>query len=142
MEFEILLDLVDSMLTKSTVQATIKSASINTGIAGRDEHLRSADFFECAKYPEITFVSSEIRKSNDGFIARGDFTMHGVTKRVELPFAVTGVSGSNTIGFSSTYRIKRSDYSLGTSWKHTADDNFLGDEVDITIFFWTRRVKS
>lgn len=142
MEFEILLDLVDSTLTKSTISATIKTASINTGIAGRDEHLRTADFFEVEKYPEITFVTTEIKKTKTGFLAIGDFTMHGVTKKMEIPFVVTGVSGANTIGFSGTYNIKRSDYGVGTNWKHTADDKFLGDDVDITLFFWTRKVKS
>ena len=100
MEFEILIDLIDSTLTKSKVQATIKTTSVLTGIAGRDEHLRSVDFFDAAKYPEITFVSNGIRKTNDGFIAAGAFSFHGVTREIELPFRVTGVSGMNTIGFS------------------------------------------
>ena len=142
MEFEILIDLIDSTLTKSKVQATIKTTSVLTGIAGRDEHLRSVDFFDAAKYPEITFVSNGIRKTNDGFIAAGAFSFHGVTREIELPFRVTGVSGMNTIGFSCRYTLRRSDYGLGTTWKHTTDDKFLSEEVDILIDFWTKKVKT
>ena len=142
MEFEILIDLIDSTLTKSKVQATIKTTSVLTGIAGRDEHLRSVDFFDAAKYPEITFVSNGIRKTNDGFIAAGAFSFHGVTREIELPFRVTGVSGMNTIGFSCRYTLRRNDYGLGTTWKHTTDDKFLSEEVDILIDFWTKKVKT
>ena len=63
--------------TKSSVNVVIKAASINTGIPARDTHLRSADFFEVEKYPEITFQSKRIEKKGKQLFALGTFTMHG-----------------------------------------------------------------
>jgi polyisoprenoid-binding protein YceI len=68
----------DQNLANSGVTAIIQATSIDTGIADRDKHLRSADFFDVAKYPEIKFVSSSIEKRPDGFVAHGTLTMHSV----------------------------------------------------------------
>ena len=83
----------------------IKAASINTGIERRDNHLRSADFFDVAKYPEITFQSKKIEKKGKGLVAVGDFTMHGVTKEIALPFTVSGVSKDPATGKTTTARL-------------------------------------
>ena len=66
----------------SHVKAVIHATSVSTGIKERDDHLRSADFFDVAKFPDITFQSTSIEKTADGFLAHGDFTMHGVTKSI------------------------------------------------------------
>src|SRR5260370_18999560 len=79
-------------ITKSSVNVVIKAASINTGIPARDTHLRSADFFEVEKYPEITFQSRRIEKKGKQLFALGTFTMHGVSNEIRLPFQITGVS--------------------------------------------------
>ncbi|HEY1403437.1 MAG TPA: YceI family protein, partial [Pyrinomonadaceae bacterium] len=70
----------DQDVTKSTVNAVIKATSIDTGIEGRDKHLRAPDFFDVEKFPEITFRSSRIERKGKDFIAHGTFTMHGIAK--------------------------------------------------------------
>lgn len=141
-DFSIDLDYVEEDLTKSKLSATIKAASINTGIPDRDDHLRTADFFDVEKHPEITFVSDSIVKVAKGYIAYGNFQMHGVTKAIELPLQLTGIDGKNTLGFSSRLSIKRSDYGLGVNFKHSSMENFLGDLIAVEIDFWTRKRKT
>jgi polyisoprenoid-binding protein YceI len=140
-EFNINVDLIDNDITKSRISATIKVNSVMTGIAGRDEDLKTKDFFESEKFPEITFVSDKIERNENEFVAHGQFQMHGVTKAISIPFKVTGKSGEDVIGFSSRYSIKRSDFGVGTEWKHTTDDNFIGNEIGIEIDFWTKKAK-
>jgi polyisoprenoid-binding protein YceI len=140
-DYSIDLDYVDKDFTKSVLNATIKSASIDTGIDGRDEHLRSADFFDTETYPEITFQSSRIIKSDAGYTAVGDFTMHGITKELEIPFVITGVNGENTIGISARVSIDRTEYGVGNDFKHTSIDNFISETIDVEIDFWTKRRK-
>ena len=78
----------DKDVSKSSVHAVIKATSIDTGIERRDNHLRTADFFEVEKYPEITFKSSSVVKKGKGYVARGTFTMRGVSKEIDLPFVI------------------------------------------------------
>ena len=141
-EYTIDLDYVDEDFTKSTLPATIKVESIDTGISGRDEHLRSADFFNTEVYPEISFSSKRIEKTEQGYIAIGEFSMHGVTKEIELPFVITGVDGENTIGISSRLSIDRTDYGVGNDFKHTAIENFISNKIDVEIDFWTKKRKT
>ena len=79
-------------ITKSAVNVVIKATSINTGIDARDRHLRTAEFFDVEKFPQITFQSSRIEKKGKQLIAHGTLTMHGVAKEIALPFVVTGVN--------------------------------------------------
>src|SRR6266404_5680815 len=76
-------------ITKSSVNVVIKAASINTGIPARDTDLRSAQFFEVEKYPEITFQSQRIYKKGKQLSAIGTFTMHGISKEIAFPFQIT-----------------------------------------------------
>lgn len=140
-EFTIDVDMTGTEITKGRISATIRVNSINTGIPARDEDLKTKDFFEAEKFPEITFVSDRIEKSGDSYIAHGQFQMHGVTKAITLPFRITGRQSDDVIGFSCHYTIKRSDFGVGTAWKHTTDDNFIGDEIGVEIDFWTKRAK-
>ena len=133
----------DQNVANSTVTAIIQAASINTGIADRDKHLRSADFFDVAKYPEIKFVSSSIEKRPDGFVAHGTFTMHGVSKEIALPFRQTGmkkVPDKNAIvlGFAAQTKLDRRDY--GVNWKHNIDPLFVGNDVDVEIRLITKLI--
>jgi polyisoprenoid-binding protein YceI len=86
-------------------------------------------------------VSDRIEKIGNEFIAHGQFQMHGVMKDISLPFKVTGQSGEDVIGFSSRYTIKRTDFGVGTDFKHTSDDNFIGNEIGVEIDFWTKKPK-
>lgn len=140
-DFDLQLALVDADWTKSNFTFSIQAESIHTGIADRDEHLRSADFFEIEKYPEITFVSKEIRKIDDThFEVNGTFSMHGLSQAMTIPFEILGQDG-NTIGLQVRTRLNRIDYGVGVGFKHTSIPNFLAQEIEVEINFWTKRDK-
>lgn len=139
--YKIDIDLIDNDWTKSRIRANIAVNSIDTGIDGRDEHLLTADFFDVENYPEITFVSERIEKTEHGFTAYGNFSMHGVSKLIKVPFTITGVDGENTIGLSAKLTLNRIDYGVGTDFEHSAIDNFLADNINIEIDFWTKKRK-
>lgn len=138
-DFSIQIDYVDGDITKSRIVSSINVESINTGIPARDEDLRTKEFFDIVLYPQITFQSDSIRKVNEELVAYGEFKMHGMTKYIELPFRITGYDGEGVIGFTSRFKIKRSEFGVGTGFNHTTDDNFIGDEIDIEIDFWTKK---
>lgn len=134
--FTIDLNYDEDNISKSTVSAVIKAASIDTGIEGRDKHLRTADFFDVEKFPEITFQSKRVEKKGKNFLAIGDFTMHGVTKEIAIPFTATGkfINPANqqmSTGFSANLTINRRDY--GMTWKNASVPNFVGDLVNIEL---------
>ncbi len=126
-------------LSASSVEFTIKTASINTSNADRDKDLRSANFFDAEKNPEITFKSTKIvaSKKKDVYDVTGDLTMHGVTKHVTLPVEFNGFGkdpwGGERAGFSLTTTINRKDY--GVNWNKALDNGgvLLGDDVTINI---------
>jgi polyisoprenoid-binding protein YceI len=128
-------------VTKSSVSAVIKAASIDTGIARRDNHLKTADFFDVEKYPEITFQSSRVEKRGKQLLAYGTFTMHGVSKEIVLPITVTGklvdpATKQTSYGFASTLKLNRLDY--GVSYQNKDNASFLGNEVEIELFILSR----
>jgi polyisoprenoid-binding protein YceI len=140
-EYSIEVEMTGNDFTKAQISAVIKVNSVNTGAPARDEDLKTKDFFETEKFPDITFVSDRIEKVGDGYIAHGQFQMHGVTKAIALQFRITGKQTDDVIGFSSRCTIKRSEFGVGTNWKHTTDDNFIEDEIAVEIDFWTKRAK-
>lgn len=99
-------------VTKSTVKAVIKTASVTTDNEQRDNHVKSADFFDVAKYPEIKFESTRIEKRGEQLVAIGNLTIKDVTKQVELPFTVNTaeVGGQKKLGADATLTINRMDY--------------------------------
>ena len=117
--------------------ASIKSASIDTGVKKRDDHLRSADFFEVEKYPEITFEAKKVVKRSGKDILLGKFTMHGVTKNIELPYTIKGPItdpyGNEKIGFHGETVINRTDYGLNWNQALEAGGVMVGEEVFIVI---------
>lgn len=122
-------------LTDAKVDVTIQVASVNTDNKKRDEHLKSADFFEAEKFPTITFKSKELKKvSANKYKLIGDFTMHGVTKTVELDAKFGGVvkdgRGKLHAGFKVVGEVNRQDY--GVKWSKKIDNNGLvvGDMVE------------
>lgn len=114
-------------------EVSLDVASIDTNDAKRDEHLRSADFFNAKQFPEITFKATKIEQTADELKLTGDFTMHGVTKKVTLPFKKGGEAndpyGNSRAGFSGEFTLKRSDFGMKTMLGP------VGDEVSIEISF-------
>lgn len=122
----------------SSVDFTIQATSIDTGNANRDEHLRTPDFFDVAKFPTIAFKSTSVKaKSKTDFDVTGDLTMHGVTKRVTLPVSFLGFGkdprGNEKGGFEIDTTINRKDY--GIVWNRAIDEGgvLLGDDVKVSI---------
>lgn len=115
------------------IKVTAKVASINTGVEMRDNHLRSADFFDAEKYPEMTFLSSRIERLDDhNAKLYGQLTLHGITKPVELYITHSGtvvnpMNKQETAGFRISGSIDRKEYNLGMSFA----DNFISDRIDI-----------
>ena len=127
----------DKDITKSGVEVTIKTATIDTKDAKRDEHLKSPDFFDAPKHPEISFKSKRIEKMEDGYVAVGDLTMRGVTKEIRIPFTIAGMVtdpyGNTRLGLSARTKVNRQDY--GVSWSKELDSGGLvvSDDVEIEI---------
>lgn len=129
----------DKDITKSKVEISIDTASINTNVAKRDEHLRSADFFDVAKYPTMTFVSKKVVKAGKGKLrVTGDLTLHGVTREVVL--AVEGPTreskdpwGNIHRGATASTRINRQDF--GLIWNKTLETGgvLIGDDIVIAL---------
>ncbi len=127
----------DKDMTKSSVEFTAKVESIDTGVERRNAHLRTADFFEVEKYPELTFKSTRVERKGKGYVLHGDFTLKGVTKQVALPFTITGAikdgQGNTRFGVDAQTTINRRDY--GINWGKPLDGGGIdvGNEVNIKL---------
>jgi polyisoprenoid-binding protein YceI len=112
---------------------TAKTASINTGVEKRNDHLKSADFFDAAANPELSFKSTGVKKNGvDKYTVTGDLTMHGVTKPVTLDLAYRGtitnsMSKKPVAGFRATGTVKRADFGIGPKFAPP----MLSEEVTI-----------
>jgi len=132
-------DINDKDITKSRVEVSIDTSSINTHVQKRDQHLRSADFFDVAKYPTMTFLSKKVAKvGNDRLKVTGNLTLHGVTKEVVLD--VEGPSkeskdpwGGIRRGATASTRINRKDFGLVWNKPLETGGVVVGDEVNITL---------
>jgi polyisoprenoid-binding protein YceI len=129
----------------ATVEFTIKAASINTDNTDRDNDLRSANFFDVAKFPEITFKSSAIRKVGGKFEATGTLTMHGIAKQIVIPVeyfgAVKDPWGNEKAGFAARLTLNRKDFKI--IWNKALDSGgaLLGEDVDVSINLEAARKK-
>jgi polyisoprenoid-binding protein YceI len=142
-DFSITLNHDEKDITKSSVLVVIKPTSIDTGIERRDNHLRSADFFDVEKFPEIKFQSSRIEKRGRTFVAHGTLTVKGVSKEIALPFSITGSRKDSTgkkmnIGYTARMTLNRRDY--GITWSHREVPNFVGDNIEVEIDLVTRAI--
>ena len=122
----------------SQIDVTIDATSVDTRDEKRDAHLRSPDFFDTEKFPSITFKSTGVKKTDDGFAATGDLTIHGVTKSVTLE--VEGPSdpnkdpwGNTRIGASAHAKINRKDFGLNWNAALEAGGVLVGEQVKISI---------
>lgn len=125
-------------VSKSAVDVTIQTASINTKSENRDGHLKSSDFFAADSFPTITFKSTAVTPKADGnFDLLGNLTMHGVTKPVTLAVTTIGVMNDpkmgKLVGFTATGRLNRQDY--GVSWSNMLEGGGLmvGNDVWLDI---------
>ncbi|MCH6468982.1 YceI family protein [Sinomonas terrae] len=131
--------------TASTVNVTIKVASIDTRNAQRDEHLRTNDFFDAPHYPDITFVSKRIDQvEENSFIVSGDLTIRGVTKEIAVPLEFIGVErdpfGNLRAGFEGSRRIDRKDF--GVNWNAALDSGGVLVSDRILLEFEISAVKT
>lgn len=103
-------------IASSTAAATIQAASVTTGSADRDGHLRSGDFFDVEQHPTITFAASGVRADGDDYVLDGDLTIKGVTRPVSLDVEFEGVAtdpyGNQRAGFSASTDVEREDWGL------------------------------
>ena len=128
----------DKNLADSSVMATINVESVDTGVAQRDTHLKSPDFFDTAKFPTATFKSTKVTHAGEGYDVTGDLTLHGVTKPVTLHMEPPskeqiGMDKKPHRGFSATTTLHRGDF--GLTWNGTlkSGDAMLGDDVKMTF---------
>jgi polyisoprenoid-binding protein YceI len=125
-------------LLESSVEATIPTATVDTGEKARDDHLRSADFFEVEKYPEMKFVSTGLRQvRGDNFVLTGDLTIKDTTRTVELELELLGVIDDPQFGlragFSASTEVDRKDFGLTWNAAIEAGGVVVGDKVKIEI---------
>jgi polyisoprenoid-binding protein YceI len=129
----------ESDVSKSHVESSVAAASIDTREPDRDAHLKSADFFDVEKYPTLTFVSTRMTRLGEGELeVEGDFTIHGVTRKVtffvDSPLLPAKDPWGNTrMGFTATTKISRKDF--GLTWNTALETGgfLVGDEVSITM---------
>lgn len=117
--------------------ATIQVKSINTRIQQRDDHLRSADFFDATNHPTITFKTKRVEMTGGQIVLIADFTMRGVTKELRLPTKLTGPTkdpwGNTRIGLEASAKLNRKDYGINYHQVLEAGALAVGEEVEIEI---------
>jgi polyisoprenoid-binding protein YceI len=128
----------DKDVTKSSITVEIDAASIDTRETKRDDHLKSPDFFDVAKFPKLTFKSKSVSKDGEGLKIEGDLTIKGVTKPVTLKATALSAPAKSTFGMtvrgvSASTKINRKDFGLGWNKALEAGGVVVGEEVTITI---------
>lgn len=126
-------------ISRSSVEFTAKVTSVDTGVAGRDNHLRTADFFDVAKYPEMTFKSTKVAKKGKGWLVTGDLTMKGVTKSITFPFNIAGFLPANErnggrMGITAETTINRRDFGVNYDAKIPGTSvQVVSDQVKVVL---------
>ncbi len=122
--------------TNAKINFSADVSSINTGNEQRDGHVKSAEFFDAAKYPQLTFTGTKFEKAGgDNYILNGDLTIRGITKNVQLTVEYNGTGkdpyGNIKAGFGLTGKINRSDF--GLSWNVPLENGvMLGEEIKLS----------
>ncbi len=131
------IDLDAQDLTRSSVDVKIDAASIDTQVADRDAHLRSPDFLDVAKYPELAFRSKRIEKSGPAYRIVGDLTLHGVVREVTLEAEFAGTAkdpwGNERAGFSAKASLDRREFGLVWNAALETGGVLVGEKVEIAI---------
>ncbi len=122
----------------SKVAVRIDAASVDTREEKRDAHLRSPDFLDVEKYPELTFSSTEVEHSGDSeYRVTGDLTIHGVTRSVVLEAELLGYGkdpwGNERMGFSASTSVNRKDFGLGWNQALETGGVLVGEKIDIAL---------
>ena len=122
---------------QARVEATVEMGSVDTGDAGRDEHLRSPDFFDVESHPTMTFRSTGVRAEGDGYVLSGELTIRGVTRPVDLAVEFDGVGpdpwGGTRAGFTAEAEVNRRDW--GLEWNVALDGGgmLVSEKVKIAL---------
>lgn len=121
----------------SSATATIELASLDTNNEQRDNHVRSADFFDAANHPTMTYRSTGVRADGDGFVVDGDLTLRGITKPVRLTAELNGFTadpfGGTRVGFSATGTINRRDFGVDISMPMDGGGVVVGDKITVVL---------
>lgn len=126
-------------VTRSSVEVRIKTASVNTNNERRDAHLRSPDFFDAERFPDMTFESRRVERKGAAYVAVGDLTVRGVTKEVSMPFTLSGPmrdplpAGVKRLLVEASLRVDRRDFGITWSRVTEAGGLFVGNEVSLDI---------
>ncbi|MCD9186507.1 MAG: YceI family protein [Pyrinomonadaceae bacterium] len=124
-------------VSKSSVEFSAKMESVDTGVAGRDKHLKTADFFEVEKYPEMTFKSTKVEKKGKNWIVTGDLTMKGVTKSLSIPFTVVDIikdqRGGTKMGVMAETVINRRDFGVNYGSNMPNGVAMLSDNITVVL---------
>jgi polyisoprenoid-binding protein YceI len=119
---------------EAAIRGTVRTASVDTHEPTRDEHLRSPDFFDAAAYPELTFASTGVEPLDDGrFRVRGELTLHGATRPIELEATALGVGrdpwGGERLGIEASGEIDRTEFGLAWNTPLESGGFLLSDAV-------------
>lgn len=129
--------LTNGELGEGTVDVTIDAASIDTGVADRDAHLRSADFLDVASFPELRFTGTRVEKSAAGFRLHGNLAIRGVTREVALDVVQAGRAkdpwGHQRIAFTATTSLDRRDFGLTWNQLLEAGGVLVGDKIEVEL---------
>ena len=125
-------------LAESRAFGTVKAASVDTGEAQRDEHLRSADFFNVEEFPEITFESTRVEAIDDeSSRVYGNLTMHGITREIKLDVLIQGSDvdpwGNTRAGLDVVGALKRSDFDMKFNQALGSGNVLVGDKVTVSL---------
>ena len=138
-KFEVKITTPNADFSDATIELTAEAKTVNTYLSMRDDHLRSADFFDVEKHPTITFKSTSVKKAKgNNYVIKGNFTMHGVTKTVVLAGVHNGTTknraGADLAGLKISGMIKRSEYGVGVTMPNTvvADEIYLNADLEVS----------
>ena len=124
-------------LTRSSIEFTAKMESVDTGVGARDKHLRTADFFEVEKYPEMTFKSTKVEKKGKNLMVTGDLTMKGVTKQISFPVQIVGFlkdqKGGTRAGAVAETTINRRDFGVNYGSNLPNGTPMLSDQIQVVL---------